>query len=710
MSDDADLDVPPPRRWPLVLALLASLLWLALLILLGLELLQPGTLASAGLDAARLVPALALALGGSTALAALWLIAERLRDASGARAAQAALLARQIALADQQLDRGTVALAGLESRLDTLFERITSLAAPIDAQTTAIAASGSGLAAVAQQVLSAGSRLADAVPAARAQADALAMLLTETEARLATQVADTETLLAGLWSRVADLTAATATATDMANERLAAITAAAANAQTALAAPIADIAAAADAAFARTAAAADATRDGVHTQTSALLASVEQARVTFDHIGTESARQISRRLETLLEGAAQLSEQLDSHAARYRSLFEQVERGFGVLDAKLGNSIATGNSALESVALRMTDARDAIFRLGEPIAATEAALVAVEGRVADVGSSTRTALTAIGSDLPAALPQVAALAEGLDRLHERSTALAAPIATGGETIAEAEQRLELARRSLDAAAVTLASELATARATLADIETLTGTASLAASSQLIDVFGRVRDIAGQTAGTMRDTLAGIVSEAETALEAAGSRRAETAFATPIRARLAEIETAHDRAAAAAQAATERVTNRLLALTRTIAEVEARIDEADAHYDMRLRDDIAKRSQTLLASLQDGAIDIAKLLSSDVSDEGWARYLRGDKGLFARRAARLIDANTERAIARHFKHDPAFAEQASRYITEFEALIARVLPDREGKGLAVTLLSSDVGKLYVALAQATERLR
>ncbi|MEY2884867.1 MAG: hypothetical protein RL490_2591, partial [Pseudomonadota bacterium] len=404
MSDDSDLDVPSPRRWPLVLALLVSVLWLALLILLGVELLQPSTLASVGLDAARLVPALALALGGSTALAALWLIADRLRDASGARAAQTALLARQTALADQQLDRGTKALAALETRLDSLFDRITNLAAPIDAHTAAIAASGSALAAVADQALSAGSRLADAVPAARAQAEALAKLLAETETRLATQVADTETLLAGLWSRVADLTAATATATDMANERLAAITAAATSAQAALAAPIADIATAADAAFARTAAAADATRDGVHTQTSALLASVEQARVTFDHIGTESARQISRRLETLLEGAAQLSEQLDSHAARYRSLFEQVERGFGVLDAKLGNSIATGNSALESVALRMTDARDAIFRLGEPIAATEAALVAVEGRVADVGSSTRTALTAIGSDLPAALP------------------------------------------------------------------------------------------------------------------------------------------------------------------------------------------------------------------------------------------------------------------------------------------------------------------
>ena len=40
----------------------------------------------------------------------------------------------------------------------------------------------------------------------------------------------------------------------------------------------------------------------------------------------------------------------------------------------------------------------------------------------------------------------------------------------------------------------------------------------------------------------------------------------------------------------------------------------------------------------------------------------------------------------------------------------ETLKRRVMPDREGKALAITLLSSDVGKLYVALAQAIERLR
>jgi len=38
------------------------------------------------------------------------------------------------------------------------------------------------------------------------------------------------------------------------------------------------------------------------------------------------------------------------------------------------------------------------------------------------------------------------------------------------------------------------------------------------------------------------------------------------------------------------------------------------------------------------------------------------------------------------------------------------MLRRVLSEREGSALGVTILSSDMGKLYVALAQAIERLR
>jgi len=72
--------------------------------------------------------------------------------------------------------------------------------------------------------------------------------------------------------------------------------------------------------------------------------------------------------------------------------------------------------------------------------------------------------------------------------------------------------------------------------------------------------------------------------------------------------------------------------------------------------------------------------------------------------------RLLDSTESREIARHYEDEAEFREQVNRYIHDFEAMLRRVLADRDGSPLGVTILSSDMGKLYVALAQAIERLR
>jgi len=79
-------------------------------------------------------------------------------------------------------------------------------------------------------------------------------------------------------------------------------------------------------------------------------------------------------------------------------------------------------------------------------------------------------------------------------------------------------------------------------------------------------------------------------------------------------------------------------------------------------------------------------------------------------VFTRRAVRLLDNGEAREIVRHYEEEPEFREQVNRYVHDFEALLRRVLAEPDGSPLSVTLLSSDVGKLYVALAQAIERIR
>ena len=62
------------------------------------------------------------------------------------------------------------------------------------------------------------------------------------------------------------------------------------------------------------------------------------------------------------------------------------------------------------------------------------------------------------------------------------------------------------------------------------------------------------------------------------------------------------------------------------------------------------------------------------------------------------------------VADIYHDDSDFRDTVNRYIHDFEAMLRSVLSTRDGHALGVTLLSSDPGKLYVALAQAIDRLR
>ena len=139
-------------------------------------------------------------------------------------------------------------------------------------------------------------------------------------------------------------------------------------------------------------------------------------------------------------------------------------------------------------------------------------------------------------------------------------------------------------------------------------------------------------------------------------------------------------------------------------------LERRVARARERAEEQVDNDFARRVALITESLNSNAIDIAKALDTDVSDSAWASYLRGDRGIFTRRAVRLIDAAEAKAIAQTFENDPAFREHVSHYIHDFEAMLRQLLSTRDGHALGVTLLSSDMGKLYVALAQAIERLR
>jgi hypothetical protein len=166
----------------------------------------------------------------------------------------------------------------------------------------------------------------------------------------------------------------------------------------------------------------------------------------------------------------------------------------------------------------------------------------------------------------------------------------------------------------------------------------------------------------------------------------------------------------ERALETAREASERLTRQMLAIGQTTSALEQRIERARAEQEDREGDALARRVALLIESLNSTSIDVAKILSNDVTDSAWTAYMKGDRGVFTRRAVKLLDRQEAREIAHHYQEEPEFREQVNRYVHDFEVMLRRIMTERNGSALAVTILSSDMGKLYVALAQAIDRLR
>jgi len=402
--------------------------------------------------------------------------------------------------------------------------------------------------------------------------------------------------------------------------------------------------------------------------------------------------QVVERQQEHLAHVAGLAERGDALAQRLVALSADMDRL-----AAQGRQTQDGLAeAAAGLAARLAESRTSIDESGVKVARLTDDSVRLLELIRSSAEHTR-------GDLPEALglaerrlaafeQQATALKDLIAETGDRGAALAQHVETARdsgtatlEQLAGLEQRLaELARRS-DALASHARGELAAAIATLEQ-----GSANALAGLE------------GQQAEAIRALAERIGADSSAAIDEV--LRAHAARA------IAELETAAEQASEAGREAAVQLRDQLSVVNELAGNLERRVAHARQRAEEQVDNDFARRMALITESLNSSAIDISKAFANDVTDTAWASYLRGDRGIFTRRAVRLLDHGDARAVAEIYEADGDFRETVNRYIHDFEAMLRSVLSTRDGHSLAVTLLSSDMGKLYVALAQAIERLR
>ena len=479
--------------------------------------------------------------------------------------------------------------------------------------------------------------------------------------------------------------------------------------------------AAVDGSMTRAAESVDQARAGLEAQGQAMLAMIEQSRAGFEQAGAEATKSLAERLDMASRKIEMLAGRLASQDAASRTLLGGIARqidDIGIQIAHIGESGDVQNARLAG---SFASLRETARALESEVAHGEAQAGSLTGRAEALGAALAQVTAQLREEMPPAMAGIEiqaertalsaqAVVDKMERMESAANNAAAQVATSEASVARQ-------RESLDALLATLREGAGEAEQSLRALGEAIGQADGAAAQlvketgpELIDALVRVRDAANQAANHAREAIAAAIPDSVAALVDAAGKAMGEAVTQPVQDQLAEVGNASHLALAAAQAASARLTRQLLTIGETAAAVEARIAEDRAEREAREAQDLSGRVSLIIDALNSTAIDVSKILSNETSDAAWAAYLKGDRGVFTRRAVKLLDSGEARAIVRHYEEEPDFRDQVNRYIHDFEGMLRRVLADRDGSALGITLLSSDMGKLYVALAQAIDRLR
>jgi hypothetical protein len=476
-----------------------------------------------------------------------------------------------------------------------------------------------------------------------------------------------------------------------------------------------------DQALERAATALETARHGMEAQGAAMLAMVEQNQAALATAGADSAESISRRVTEVRNEINHIAKSFADQDAASQRLVTRLHTDLGLVETRFSEFDAGGIERTERLSTAISALRN---HADDLTGALETGGDTANGLVDRIGSL-MTALDAAAREIDETIPAAYARLEAKTKIAMATVSEAAPIITDlADTavvalanLSEADAKLTQQRAALadmanlsaaqvaettataDALALTIASTVQSARAL-----------SESAGPELVASLVRVRETANQATQHVRTAFAEVIEQSTQSLSDKARDALTSALTVQVEEQMTSIAATTEAAVSTAQKATDRLMRQMLTISETSAALEARIAEAKADVEHSDQANFARRVALLIESLNSTAIDVTKIFSNDVTDVAWASYLRGDRGIFTRRAVKLLDASQVREIARNYEDEPEFREQVNRYIHDFEAMLRNVLATRDGSPLGVTLLSSDNGKLYVALAQAIERLR
>ena len=459
-------------------------------------------------------------------------------------------------------------------------------------------------------------------------------------------------------------------------------------------------------------------RSGIDAQAAAVAALVEQASAGIGKTGAEASETLASNIQHANTSLEVLAMRVADQESASNRMMVEIERGLALIDERFTELAANGDERANHFLDSLTRARTEL----DTLAATASAQDNAIGSIAERTTSLRETIGRLAEEIRESVGPALDEAQGnADRLtttaeavkpeinwiRDAATEASERLSTSGAKIAEEQDRLVALLAAVDEGVGTaeaklgdLSSAIAQAQAEATSLGAETGPALVAAMVQ-------VKEAAGHAAERAREAIEAVIPASAGKLSEETRHALEKVIHESVEVRLREVESVAARAVEAARSASDRLTQQMLNIGQSATALEKHIEETNKHQREKDSEAFARRVSLLIDSMNSAAIDVGKILADEIDDKAWDSYLKGNRAVFTRRAVRLLSGSENRQIRTQYELDVEFQRSVNRYVHDFEAMLRRVLAERDGGMIAVTLMASDMGKLYAALIPAVD---
>ncbi|MCL2339266.1 MAG: hypothetical protein FWC51_04945 [Proteobacteria bacterium] len=105
---------------------------------------------------------------------------------------------------------------------------------------------------------------------------------------------------------------------------------------------------------------------------------------------------------------------------------------------------------------------------------------------------------------------------------------------------------------------------------------------------------------------------------------------------------------------------------------------------------------------LIERLHELSVDLTRSVGAEIPESVWAKYHAGDKTIFSKWFAKMLNAADKRKVKELFKTDAVFRSQATQFVRSFTKMMAGASQTDNRELITATLLKTDLGQMYMAL--------